>query len=124
MKRVLIADDSPSCVLVAQRFLEEAGYRVEVVTDGQAAVERVQNGGIDLVIMDVVMPVMNGFQATRAIAKNPDTAHVPVVIVSSKEEDTDRVWGLRQGARSYLAKPIEKKSFLERIAEFLPERVA
>lgn len=73
----------------------------------------------DLVLMDVVMPGVNGFQATRQITRDEDTKHIPVVIVSTKDQATDRVWGKRQGAIDYLIKPIEEKQLIDVIKQFL-----
>lgn len=109
---VLVVDDSPTHVAVVRNALETAGYRVEVAATGRQALDLARQLGPDLVLMDIVMPDMNGFQATRKLARNPVTAEIPVILASSKSGATDRVWGLRQGAVEYLVKPLEAKRML------------
>ena len=124
MDRILIVDDSPSCALINQRFLQEAGFSTETVHSGREGIDRLEQGGFDLVLMDVVMPELNGFQATREITRNPKTAHIPVVIVSTKGEDSDKVWGLRQGAVGYLEKPVNKERLLAEVRRALETKAA
>lgn len=119
MALILIADDSPSEIFVLQQILEQYDHTVITAEDGEQAVEFTQNKQPDLVLMDVVMPKLNGFQATRRLSKNPDTAHIPVIIVSSKDQETDRLWGMRQGAKGYLGKPVTEATIIAEINQAL-----
>ena len=115
MANVLIVDDSPTEVHVLTTILERNGFTVSVASSGEEGVEKAKEIIPDLVLMDVVMPGMNGFQATRQISKNEGTAHVPVIIVTTKDQETDRVWGLRQGAKEYVTKPVEESELMAKI---------
>jgi twitching motility two-component system response regulator PilH len=106
MALVLIADDSPTDQLILARALERHGYETVVARDGAEAIALAEQRSPDVILMDIVMPGINGFQATRQLAQNPSTATIPIVIVSTKTQEADRVWGLRQGAVSYLMKPV------------------
>ncbi len=119
MALILIADDSPSEIFVLQQILEQHDHTVITAEDGEQAVEVTQDKQPDLVLMDVVMPKLNGFQATRRLSKNPDTAHIPVIIVSSKDQETDRLWGMRQGAKGYLGKPVTESTLIAEINQAL-----
>ncbi|MEP6898084.1 MAG: response regulator, partial [Rhodanobacter sp.] len=105
MARILIVDDSPSQLLGIKRIVEKLGHEVFSAEDGAAGVEVAKAEKPDLILMDVVMPNLNGFQATRTINKNPDTAHIPIILVTTKDQETDKVWGMRQGAKAYVTKP-------------------
>jgi twitching motility two-component system response regulator PilH len=107
MALVLIVDDSPTEQHVFCQTLERQGHDTVVANDGEEAIEMAVQVRPEVIVMDVVMPGMNGFQATRKLSKNPATATIPVVIVSSKGQETDRIWGLRQGAAQYLVKPVD-----------------
>jgi twitching motility two-component system response regulator PilH len=120
MSKVLIVDDSPSQLVGMQRTAEKLGHQVITAEDGAAGVEAARRELPDLILMDVVMPNLNGFQATRTIAKDPKTSHIPIVLVTTKDQDTDRVWGMRQGARAYVTKPIEEAELIRVIKEYLP----
>lgn len=115
MARVMIVDDSPTDVQNLRAMLQKAGHAVLEANSGGDALERVRAEMPDVVIMDVVMPGVNGFQATRTLSKDPTTAHIPVIVVSSKNQETDRVWALRQGAREYLVKPVQESELLAKI---------
>ena len=91
------------------------GYTPVTASNAEEAIQKAQSEKPDLVLMDVVMPGMNGYEATRALSKNPDTANIPVLIVSSKGQDTDKIWGMRQGAKDYLVKPIDEKTLINKI---------
>jgi twitching motility two-component system response regulator PilH len=106
MALVLIADDSPTDQHILARALEQEGYETLVARDGAEAVALAEERAPDVILMDVVMPGINGYQATRHLARNPSTASIPVVMVSTKSLATDQAWGLRQGAVSYLTKPV------------------
>ncbi len=107
MALVLVVDDSPTEQHIFCKVLERHGYDTAVASDGEEAIETALQMRPEVIVMDVVMPGMNGFQATRRLSKNPVTAGIPVVIVSTKGQETDRIWGLRQGASQYLVKPVE-----------------
>jgi twitching motility two-component system response regulator PilH len=103
---ILIIDDSPTEVHAMKTALEKSGFKTVTAKDGQEGVRLAREMHPDLIFMDVVMPGMNGYQATRAIVSDPGTKSIPVVMVSSKGLETDRVWGLRQGAVDYMVKPV------------------
>ena len=118
MARILIVDDSPSQLLGIQRIVEKLGHQILTATDGAAGVEAAKAELPDLVLMDVVMPNLNGFQATRTLARDAATKHIPVILVTTKDQDTDRMWGMRQGAKAYITKPFsedELSEVLERV---------
>ena len=119
MALILIADDSPTEVYVLQKMLEKNGHDVLIAEDGAQAVDICQQQKPDLILMDVVMPNLNGFQATRKLTKDPVTSHIPIVIVSSKNQETDKMWGLRQGAKGYLGKPVTETDLMTQINTLL-----
>ncbi len=120
MAKILIVDDSPTDVRVFTTLLEGAGHTVSAVSTAEEGVERVRADRPDLVIMDVIMPGMNGFQATRTLTRDPATSVVPIVMITTKSMETDRVWGLRQGARAFITKPVKEKELLACINDLLP----
>jgi len=109
MARILIVDDSPSQVLGIQRIVEKLGHETFTATDGASGVETAKSVLPDVVLMDVVMPDLNGFQATRMLKKEAVTQHIPVILVTTKDQDTDRAWGIRQGASAYITKPFTEE---------------
>jgi twitching motility two-component system response regulator PilH len=115
MKRILIVDDSKTQSQHLKEILDRNGYVCLSAADGEQGLERAKMLKPDLILMDVVMPGMNGYQATRALHKDPDTAKIPVIVVSAKDQAFDREWALRQGAVDYLIKPVDEKILLERI---------
>jgi twitching motility two-component system response regulator PilH len=117
---ILIIDDSPTDVRVFTTLLERAGHQVAAVSTAEEGIERVRADLPGLVIMDVIMPGMNGFQATRTLTRDPKTQDVPIVMITTKSMETDRVWGLRQGARAFITKPVNEKELLACINELLP----
>jgi len=119
MARILIVDDSPSQLLGLKRLVEKMGHEALTAEDGAAGVEAAKRELPDLVLMDVVMPNLNGFQATRSITKEPTTAHIPVILVTTKDQDTDRVWGMRQGARAFVTKPVNEAELTQAVKEAL-----
>jgi twitching motility two-component system response regulator PilH len=119
MAHILIVDDSPTDVRVFTTLLERAGHRVSSASSAEQGIEMARSQRPDLVIMDVIMPGMNGFQATRTLTRDPATQNVPVLIITTKSMETDRVWGLRQGARDFLTKPVGEKELLARIQKLL-----
>ena len=113
MARILIVDDSPSQLLGIQRIVEKLGHEFITAEDGAAGVEVAKRELPDMVLMDVVMPNLNGFQATRTLSREATTRHIPVILVTTKDQDTDRMWGLRQGAKAYLTKPFSEDELAE-----------
>ncbi len=120
MAHILIIDDSPTDVRVFTTLLERAGHHVVAVNSAEEGIERARSDLPQLVIMDVIMPGMNGFQATRTLSRDPLTASVPIVMITTKSMETDRVWGLRQGARAFITKPVNEKELLACINELVP----
>ena len=119
MARVMVVDDSPTDKAFIKQMLERAGYEVIEATSGQDAVALAKAQLPDCVVMDVVMPGMNGFQATRTLSKDPATAAIPVLVVSSKKQETDRLWALRQGAKEYITKPVKEADLIGKIKAVL-----
>lgn len=119
MARVLIVDDSPVQLAGLRKIVEKLGHEVLTAEDGSAGVETAKRELPDLILMDVVMPNLNGFQATRTIAKDPKTSHIPIILVTTKDQETDRVWGMRQGAKSYVTKPVDEDALVAAISEHL-----
>ncbi len=119
MARILIVDDSPSQLLGMKRIVEKLGHETVTAEDGASGVEVAKSTMPDLILMDVVMPNLNGFQATRAISKEPSTANIPVVLVTTKDQETDKVWGMRQGAKAYITKPFTETQLIEVINSLL-----
>ncbi len=115
MAKILIVDDSPTEVHVLQTMLKKNGYETVVATSGEDGVEMAKTEHPDLVLMDVVMPGMNGFQATRQLSKSEDTASIPVIMVTTKDQETDKVWAMRQGAKDYIVKPVQEKALIEHV---------
>ena len=113
MARILIVDDSPSQLMGIRRIVEKLGHEALTAEDGAAGVEAAKRELPDLILMDVVMPNLNGFQATRSITREPTTKHIPIVLVTTKDQDTDRVWGMRQGAKAYITKPFNESALIE-----------
>ncbi len=119
MARVLIVDDSPTETHVLRGMLEKHGYDVSVADTGEDGITLAHSMNPDLILMDIVMPGVNGFQATRKLSKDPATASIPIVIISTKDQDTDRIWGMRQGARDYLTKPVTEPELIAKVKEAL-----
>lgn len=119
MARILLIEDSPTDTAVLTRLLEKHGHRVLASASAEEGIEVCKRELPDMVLMDVVLPGMNGFQATRAITREPSTKHIPVLIVSTKGMETDRAWGMRQGARDYIVKPPSEDALLARIDQLL-----
>jgi twitching motility two-component system response regulator PilH len=114
--KILIVDDSPTERFYLTDILVKNGYAVSTAVNGEEALERIRAERPELILMDVVMPGANGFQVTRAIARDPELSRVPVIICSSKSQETDRIWGMRQGAKDYLVKPVDPQLLLASIA--------
>lgn len=119
MVNILIIDDSPTEVYKLTTILEKHKYTVQVASSGEEGLQSAQTTPPDLILMDVVMPGVNGFQATRQLSRNAVTKDIPVIIVSTKDQDTDKVWGMRQGARAYLVKPVSENQLLKAVFDAL-----
>ena len=115
MAVILIIDDSPTELHLFQNMLERAGFDTVVADSGEEGLKAATTTRPDVILMDVVMPGMNGFQATRKLTKDPKTADIPVIMVTTKDQETDKIWGMRQGAVEYLVKPVGEKDLVARI---------
>jgi len=115
IKRILIVDDSPTERHVLNDLLTKAGFEVVASDSGEDAIHKSKQAKPDLILMDVVMPGLNGFQATRAISRDPETKSIPIILCTSKSAETDKIWGLRQGARDYIVKPVNRDELLAKI---------
>ncbi len=119
MAKVLIVDDSPTETHKLTTILEKNGHSVLTATSGETGVDVAREQRPDVILMDIVMPGLNGFQATRQLSKDNHTTGIPIIMVTTKDQDTDRVWGMRQGARAYLTKPVAESKLLGVIEEVL-----
>ncbi|PCJ49616.1 MAG: two-component system response regulator [Gammaproteobacteria bacterium] len=113
--RVLIVDDSPTEMHILSNMMEKLGHAVITAENGEQGVSTAKEAKPDLILMDVVMPGINGFQATRQLHKSEETKHIPVIIVSTKDQATDKMWGRRQGAKAYVTKPVEEAELIDAI---------
>ena len=120
MARILIVDDSPTEMYKLTGMLEKHGHEVLKAENGADGVALARQEKPDAVLMDIVMPGLNGFQATRQLTKDPETGHIPVIIITTKDQETDKVWGMRQGAKAYVTKPISDDELRDAIAKLLP----
>jgi twitching motility two-component system response regulator PilH len=116
ISRVLIVDDSKTELMYLTDLLEKRGFSVRTAENAEEAHKRLAEEVPDLILMDVVMPGQNGFQLTRAITRDPVTANVPIIMCTSKNQETDRVWGMRQGARDYITKPVDADDLMAKIS--------
>lgn len=116
IKHILVVDDSPTERHFLSDLLTRNGYTVSTADSAEDALQQARQSPPQLILMDVVMPGQNGFQATREITKDPMICDIPVIICTNKHQETDRIWGLRQGARDYLVKPVDPAVLLQRIA--------
>ena len=116
VKTILVVDDSPTERHVLVELLKKSGYKVITAENGQEGVDKAKRELPDLILMDIVMPGLNGFQATRTLTRDEATKHIPIIICSSKGQETDRIWGLRQGATDYVVKPVNSRDLLAKIS--------
>jgi twitching motility two-component system response regulator PilH len=116
IKKILIIDDSPTERHIMTQLLLGGGYEVSTAESGDEGIARAKQVIPDLVIMDVVMPGTNGFQATRALSRDEATKNIPVIICTTKNQETDKLWGMRQGAQDYVTKPVDGPALLAKIA--------
>ena len=115
IKKILIVDDSKTELMFMTDLLGKNGFLVKTAENAEEAFRRLSEEKPDLILMDVVMPGQNGFQLTRAITRDPLYADVPIIMCTSKNQETDRVWGMRQGAKDYITKPIEAGDLMAKI---------
>ena len=119
MTHILIIDDSPTEVHVFKTILEKNQIQVSVATTGEEGIEKAIELQPDCRLMDVVMPGKNGFQATRDLSRNPTTSDIPIIIITTKDQETDKIWGMRQGAKDYIVKPAKEADLIQRINKIL-----
>lgn len=117
--RVLIVDDSPTEMHILSGMMEKLGHSVITANNGEEGVVTAKAEKPDLILMDVVMPGINGFQATRQLHRDESTKNIPVIIVSTKDQATDKMWGQRQGAKGYVTKPVEEQELIDTIEQIL-----
>ncbi|AQZ97335.1 response regulator [Comamonas kerstersii] len=116
IQKVLVVDDSKTELMFLTEILHQQGYQVRTAENAEQALARLEEEKPDLILMDVVMPGQNGFQLTRSLARNTKFADVPIIMCTSKNQETDRVWGLRQGASDYITKPVNPQELQAKIA--------
>jgi twitching motility two-component system response regulator PilH len=116
IKNILVVDDSPTDRQYLTDILAKNGYQVTTAENAEEALGKVKQINPDLVLMDVVMPGQNGYQATRTLSKDDSTKHIPVIMCTTKGQETDKVWGMRQGARDYIVKPVSQSDLLAKIS--------
>lgn len=115
MAKILVVDDSATMLTGTTKILSNAGHEVIQAINGADGIKMASSDNPDVILMDVVMPDLNGFQATRTITTNPDTQHIPVIMLTTKDQETDKVWAKRQGASDYVIKPPDSKELLSKI---------
>ena len=121
MAVVLIIDDSPTELHLFQGMLERGGFDTIVADSGEDGIRAAQTSRPDCILMDVVMPGMNGFQATRKLTKDPRTSSIPVIMITTKDQETDKIWGMRQGAVEYIVKPVDEKDLVAKIRSVMAD---
>ena len=119
MTHILIIDDSPTETHVFKNMLTNNNIEVSVAKNGEEGIEKAIQIKPDCILMDVVMPGKNGFQATRDLSRNPETSSIPVIIITTKDQETDKIWGMRQGAKDYIVKPANEQDLIELIHKVL-----
>lgn len=115
IRNVLIVDDSKTELMYLSDILKKAGFAVATAENAEDAHRKLASAKPDLILMDVVMPGQNGFQLTRSITRDARFSDVPIIMCTSKSQETDRVWGMRQGARDYITKPVDQAELLSKI---------
>ena len=115
-KKILIVDDSATERYFFMETLSKQGYECITAENGDEAIQKSKSEQPDLILMDIVMPGIDGYKATRTISNDQATKHIPVIICTSRNQETDRVWGMRQGAKDYLVKPVKAKDLIAKVA--------
>jgi twitching motility two-component system response regulator PilH len=115
VRKILIVDDSATNRHGLSEMLSRHGYKCSVAGSGKEAIEKAKAEKPDMILMDVVMPDMDGYQATRIITRDEETKNIPIILCTSKNLETDRIWGVRQGAKDYISKPVDEKELLSKI---------
>ena len=121
MAVVLIVDDSPTELHLFRNMLEEGGFETLVADNGEEGIRQAQSERPDCILMDVVMPGMNGYQATRKLTQDPATSGIPVIMITTKDQETDKIWGMRQGAVEYIVKPVTGPELVDRIQQVMAD---
>ncbi|MBN1311199.1 MAG: response regulator [Anaerolineae bacterium] len=121
MSRILVVEDSPTVLYTVSRMLTEGGYQVMTAKDGEEAMSLAINERPSLVLLDVILPKLNGYQVCRRMKSTPATAQIPVIMITSKTKDNDRFWGLEQGADDYVTKPFDVRQLLDVVNRFVPQ---
>ena len=116
IKKILVIDDSPTERHVLVEILSRGNYQIVTAETGEEGIEKARSEQPDLILMEVVMPGLNGYQATRTLTRDEATKHIPIIVCTSKGQETDKIWGLRQGAHDYMTKPINGEELLMKIA--------
>ena len=116
---ILVVDDSPTQMKLATNCLQTQGYRLITAVDGEEALRKANSEKPDLIVLDVILPGQNGFQICRTLKTSADTKDIPVVMVTSKNQESDRFWGMKQGADAYLTKPFMETELLAAVAKHL-----
>jgi twitching motility two-component system response regulator PilH len=119
MAKILIADDSQAELQIFQQALQPLGHTIITVMDGEAAEEKVRAEKVDLIILDVIMPKKNGFQVCRDIKSNDQLKNIPVIMVTSKDQESDKFWGMKQGADEYLTKPFKSEDLVKTVKKYI-----
>jgi len=119
MAKILIADDSLAELQIFQQALQSTGHSITTVMDGEAAEEKLKTEKVDLIILDVIMPKKNGFQVCRDIKTNDRLKNIPVIMVTSKDQESDKFWGMKQGADEYLTKPFKPEDLLRAVKKYI-----
>ena len=117
VQKILVVDDSPTERFALNEFLSRQGFNVVTAESGEEAIAKARSESPDLILMDVVMPGINGYQATRTISRDETTRNIPIIMCTSKGEDTDKIWGMRQGALGYIVKPVDFDALVKKIQE-------
>jgi twitching motility two-component system response regulator PilH len=119
MAKILIADDSLAELQIFQQALSSTGHTIVTVMDGEAAEEKMRTEKIDLIVLDVLMPKKNGFQVCRDIKSNAQFKNIPVIMVTSKDQASDKFWGMKQGADEYLTKPFKPEDLVKAVKKYI-----
>ena len=115
MLTILVVEDTPSTRDLICNYLRKSGYQVVEANNGKDALTKALNQKPDIVVTDVIMPEMNGFELCRSLKKNPDTQNLPIVLCTSKNQNIDRMWGMKQGANIYLTKPFTEEQIIQAV---------